>query len=174
LENKVDDLSRAVSRLTLLHSHDAISLLCSSLSIPKLLFILRTSECSGNSALARLDLALREGLVSILNVEIDNDQWMQASLPVKLGGLGFRSDVTPALSAFLASAAGTRKLQDAVLPSTIRDHSEDTAVGASLREWSSLADGADAPLERTVHLHKALDWDGIVTTKIVAQLLVIA
>ena len=44
LTTKVDDLDRAVSRLKLLHAHDALVLLKNSLSMPRLLYILRTSD----------------------------------------------------------------------------------------------------------------------------------
>ena len=53
-----------------------------------------------------------------MNVEISDDQWTQASLPVHLGGLGIRSVSSLAPSAFLASAAGTKELQDVILPPT--------------------------------------------------------
>jgi len=38
LESKCEDLARAVSRLALLHAHDALVILRSSLSVPKLLY----------------------------------------------------------------------------------------------------------------------------------------
>ena len=44
LSEKTEDLRRAVSRLTLLHSKDALTLLRYSLSIPKLLYTLRTPD----------------------------------------------------------------------------------------------------------------------------------
>jgi len=39
LQTKLDDLDRAMSRLTMLHSHDALVLLKNSLSSPKLLYL---------------------------------------------------------------------------------------------------------------------------------------
>jgi hypothetical protein len=44
-----------------------------------------------------------------------DQQWLQASLPVRAGGLGIRSVSSLASSTFLASAAGTRDLQDRIL-----------------------------------------------------------
>ena len=41
------------------------------------------------------------------NFEASNPAWIQATLPVKHGDLGFRSAVQFAPSAYLASAAGT-------------------------------------------------------------------
>ena len=40
--------------------------------------------------------------MNILNVQLNNDQWTQATLPVKLGGLGFRRAVALTPSAFMA------------------------------------------------------------------------
>jgi len=59
-------------------------------SIPKLLYTLRMSDCQSNSALIEFDNSLRNGLSTILNVEFEfDDQWSQASLPVRDGGLEF-------------------------------------------------------------------------------------
>ena len=49
-------------------------------------------------------------------------QWTQATLPVKDGGLGIRSVTVLAASAFLASAAGTLRIQNDILP--VRLHSQ--------------------------------------------------
>ena len=42
-------------------------------------------------------------------------QWIQASLPIKEGGLGVKRVASLALPAFLASAASTTLHQDAIL-----------------------------------------------------------
>ena len=53
----------------------------------------------------------------ITNIDFDQgDSWLQATLPVKLGGLGFRSASILALSAFLASADGASELMQQLLP----------------------------------------------------------
>jgi len=62
---------------------------------------------------------LRTGLITILNVDINNDQWLQASLPVGDGGLGIQSSEILAPSAYLASAASTLLLQQSILPDSI-------------------------------------------------------
>ena len=43
-------------------------------------------------------------------------QWTQATLPVKDGGLGIRSMIALAHSAFLTSAADTLRIQNGILP----------------------------------------------------------
>jgi len=59
IKNKIDDLSTTTERLKLLHSHDALVILKNSLAIPKLLYLLRTSNCGDNPLLRKLDEALR-------------------------------------------------------------------------------------------------------------------
>ena len=51
LKEKTEKLEKAMSRLYLLQSHDALNLFRNSISDPKLLYTLRTSECSDNPQL---------------------------------------------------------------------------------------------------------------------------
>jgi len=88
-----------------------------SLSFPKLLYTLRTAECSGRPALLQVDNILREGLSAILNIHLIDDQWIQTSLPVRNGGLGIRSATMLAPSAWFSSATGTSDLQNNILRS---------------------------------------------------------
>ena len=116
IQKKIKDLDTVITRLEMLHPHDSFTLLRSSLSIPKLLYTLRTSACFLNEGLLHdFDEVLRTGLCSLLNIHMSDDQWIQASLPVRNGGLGIRSAVMLATSAFLASAAVIRSLQDRLL-----------------------------------------------------------
>jgi len=55
--------------------------------MPKLLYLLRTAGCSDNPLLATFDNILRSDLSSIVNVGLSDIQWLQASLPVRHGGL---------------------------------------------------------------------------------------
>ena len=85
----------------------------------KLLYILWTAPCTGNKLLKNFNDTLRKGMTSILNVAIFDDQWIQASLPVHLGGLGVRNAEKLPPSAFLASAASTFSLQNDILTGSI-------------------------------------------------------
>jgi len=123
-------LEKAVDRFSFRHSLDAPVLLKNSLAMPKLLCTLRTSDCSDNPLLAQFDSTLRTALSGMLNVDLSDDQWTQASLLVRNGGLGIRSAQMLASSAFLASAASTLKLQQSILPPSIQtlvDKSTETA-----------------------------------------------
>jgi len=68
-----------------------------------------------NPALDSFDSFLRSALSHIANSDISDTQWLQASLPVKDGGLGIRQVRSLALPAFLASAASTSDLQSQIL-----------------------------------------------------------
>ena len=85
------------------------------MSAPKLLHTLRAACCVDHELLAKIDDQLRSAVSHICNVSLTDDQWLQASLPVRNGGLGLRHVSSLASSAFLASAAGTRRLQDQIL-----------------------------------------------------------
>ena len=135
LEKRVRNLETAISRLHLLESHDALLILKNSLSSPKLMYNLRTAPCSEHPGLEAFDALLRVALVRVTNVAIDDFQWVQASLPVRDGGLGIRSVALLAPSAFLASAAATRDLQYQLLPAGFSD--TDVHRDNTLAIWQS-------------------------------------
>jgi len=93
-------------------------------------WLLRTSQCSDNPLLRQFDDTVRTGLITILNVDINNDQWLQASLPVGDGGLGIRSAEMLAPSAYLASAASTLLLQQSILTDSIWMQGDQTVASA--------------------------------------------
>ena len=90
LQIKVDELQKAINRLKLLRAHDALVLLKNSISIPKLLYLLRTSNGYNHPLLLQFDTILKSGLSTILNVDFDETQWIQETLPVNDGGLGIQ------------------------------------------------------------------------------------
>ena len=132
-----ENLERAIDRLQLIAAHDALVLLKNSLSAPRLLFTLRAAHCSGNPLLERFDKQLRSAAGKICNVDLTEGQWLQASFPARYGGLGVRSVVSLASSAFLASAAATANLQAHILQSSPIGTADCTFDKASA-EWSSM------------------------------------
>ena len=77
--------------------------------------VLRCSPCFGHHLLQEHDTVLREGLSAIVNIYMSDIHWLQASIPVKSGGLVIRRAVSLTLPAFLASAVATSDLQSAIL-----------------------------------------------------------
>jgi hypothetical protein len=133
LNSRCADLRRAMGRLSKISAHDALTILRSSLSAPKILYTIRSAPCTGHPALVAFDNLLRSAISAITNNPLPEIGWIQASLPVAEGGLGIRSVASLAPSAFLASAAGTRNLQDAILLRCIT--SEDKFIQPALAAW---------------------------------------
>ena len=76
------------NRLNMLPSHNALLLLRSSFAIPKVLYLLRTAPCFLAPELRGYDVLLRSLLSSIVNIPLCNESaWLQASLPVRAGGI---------------------------------------------------------------------------------------
>jgi hypothetical protein len=93
--------------------------------------------------LARYDKLVRSTLAQTLNVDITDVGWEQASLPVRWGGLGVRSAVMLASSAYLASAAGTSNLVASLLPQRLQSTPHDS-IARALSTWAS-ASGVAPP-----------------------------
>src|SRR6218665_1816484 len=94
----------------------------------------RCGPCSGHPLLEHHDSLLRKGLYSILNLSLTEGQWLQASLPVKVGSLGIRRLTSLALPAPLASTANTLAQQSSML-SDINTEIIDTQFTASFEQW---------------------------------------
>ena len=109
------DLSRAVDRLCLVGRQDALILLRASFSAPRVQHLLRCSPSVDAPGPQEFDNLLRTALSRISNNTLSESQWLQASLPIKSGGLGIRRVSSLALPAFLASAASTFLLQEEIL-----------------------------------------------------------
>jgi len=154
VRHKIDQLEKALERLSLIYSHDALVLLKNSLSMPKLLYTLRTADCSDNTLLAIFDNVLRSDLSSILNVDLSDIHWLQASLPVRHRRLGIRSAQMLAPSAFLASAASTYDLPQSILPESIGSLDDESVSAVEIR-WTSLSN-SQKPAAELLHIQRAI------------------
>ena len=70
LEARCADLDRAIGRLSLLPAHDALTLLKSSFSAPKIMHTLRCSPCHGHEALDKFNDLFRTSLGYITNLSM--------------------------------------------------------------------------------------------------------
>ena len=114
--------------------------------------------------LAQYDAALRSGLGRVLNLPLSDDAWLQASLPIKRGGLGIRSVTSLALPAFLASAASTDLLQSTMLRDAATANPQREALQARWREDSA----TQCPEGGLAHRQSA--WDKPLIDKVVSSL----
>jgi len=83
-----DDLTRATERLGEIGCQDMLILMRSSFSAPKVLHLLCCAPSVSHSALQTFDSLLRNSVQRITNSNLSDVQWLQASLPVRDGGLG--------------------------------------------------------------------------------------
>ena len=157
IQEKAASLKIMGDRLPYLHAQDALLLLRHSFAIPKLLYTLRTTPCFLSHELKSYDNLLRSITSRIANVSLSDPDpaWIQASLPVKHGGLGIRSAVQLAPSAFLASAAGSSSLVSMIVPTPLQD-APLTGRSEALRLW---AQGHDSPPPPDPAAHRQKLWD---------------
>ena len=111
------DLERAIERLKMIDAQDALILLRVSFSSPRVQHLLRCSPSVNHPSLLVFDNLLRSALSHITNCDLTDTQWLQASLPIRDGGLRVRRVTTLALPVFVASAAGTLSLQASIISS---------------------------------------------------------
>ena len=117
VEMKVAALKRLTSNLGYLHAHDALYLLKNCLAIPKLLHLLRCSPTWKTlDQLQAFDEDLQLSLESICNIRLDDNTWIQETLPTSKGGLGIHRSVDLSLPTFLSSSQATLDLVTSILP----------------------------------------------------------
>ena len=89
LEAKIENLELMVGHLSKINRHSALYLLRNSFAMPKLTYFLRLSPCFLKpTILKRYDTIIKHALVKILNIQLPEEAWSQATLPVAKGGLG--------------------------------------------------------------------------------------
>jgi len=115
-DDRCADLARACDRLNSLRAQDALILLRSYFSAPRVMHLIRFSPSSNHPALSNFDI-LKVSIQRFTNCDFSDLQWIQASLPVRDGRLGIRRKASLELPAFLASAASTLSLQAGILSS---------------------------------------------------------
>ena len=100
-----------------------------------MLFILWPAPCFLSNHLEAFDGLLRSFLYSIININLDHDaSWLQATLPVRAGGLEVHRAAQLAPSAFLASAAGCSSLILEILPPCVHACA-DPHIESALTAW---------------------------------------
>ena len=150
LLNKLAVFQRLATRLTSLCAHDALFLLKNCFSTPKLLYTLRCAPCYQSAILTQYDDAIKQTLQVIINVDLSEAVWGQATLPVSSGGLGVRLATDLALPAFLSSVAGSAKLAMRLLPSHLHGESglQDPLYLGACIEWHTQSNAVVPDMEK--------------------------
>ncbi|KAJ8719299.1 hypothetical protein PYW08_011474 [Mythimna loreyi] len=117
---KIQNFNDVSERLLEINLHSAITLIRFCCFGPKLTYFLRASHLWKHPhLLEKMDQIIRQTLSSILNVAMDDRAWAQATLPIRMGGLGVRKITSISLPAFISSVHGTEKLIRNILISTL-------------------------------------------------------
>ena len=106
-----------------------LQILRSCLSLPKLVYTLRTCKPSSlKGPYDRFDEMQHHALEEILGCSLTVTAWRQASLPVSMGGLGLRSASAHASAAYLSSVICSKQIVDEVLQNFPHRNSLDTPL----------------------------------------------
>lgn len=153
-----------VDRLNDLQSHYALFLLKTCFTVPKLIYFMRTVPTWRiQDRIDFIDNHLKEALVSILNIQLDENQWTKASFPVRLGGLGIRKLKDIAFPAFLASTHSVKELLSNLID--IKDNdSEIPFLDEGMQIWNESNESLP------INPEKQKNWDIINIERISEQL----
>ena len=137
LSSNIASLDLVASRLADLYMQDALLILRHSFSTPCIQHLLRGNFCAENSLLADYDSKMRSTLATVINAQLDDSTWRQASLPISAGASGVRSAVQLSASPFLSSVHGSDTLVSRILPGTSL-LAQDSLVSQASHFWSGL------------------------------------
>ena len=155
LEDKIKGLETMVGKLEVIDNHEALVLLKNCFAIPKLQYVLRTSQAYiTTDYLRRFDDTLKKALSRITNVAMNDESWQQATLPLAYGGLGVRKACDIALPAFISSMHSVGALVETILSNVnVVDTGELSDAEAA---WRRQAGDISTPVE---NVHKQKSWD---------------
>ena len=108
------------------------------------------------------------GRITNIHFTDDDPAWAQATLPVQMGGLGIRSAVQLAPSAFLASAAASSDLVHHIIPPRLRGSSLLNVEDAKVM-WCG---GGDLVPPDGEAQHQQKSWDTLKVSALAESLLV--
>ena len=103
LKKRLETFNRISKKLSQLPSHHAFTVLKSSLGLCRLMSTIRASPCAKSLVIDEFDTKIKKSLESILNAQMSDHSALQASLPIKLGGLGIYNVQMHCSSAYISS-----------------------------------------------------------------------
>ena len=122
IKKSVETKGRVVEKFcqdlnTLNNAHSEYYLLKSSLGVPRVIHLMRSSPVHEfPHLLRRFDQLSQDTLERILNVKLQDNSFLTASLPVRYGGLGIRRVSDHALACYLSSIYAVSKVVELILP----------------------------------------------------------
>ena len=157
------------NRIEGLDEHWALFFLTRYVAAPRLNYALRTSPlymCM--SALQNIDNIVRTTATKCINVDLSGVCWDQASLPIRLGGLGIRSVANLSLPCYIASLNSSSSLVGQIYGAD-SDRSDQGALNRAIHQFQlkygndELPEGESASLQRT--------WDDIAASNVFQDIL---
>ena len=163
MSEKREDLQRMINRLQDVDAHSAFFLLKNCLAIPKLQHVLRASPVYRQADILKpIDITLQSAMTAITNVKFQAENWQQAVLPARYGGLGLRRTEDIALPSFVASLHHCLELVASMLPERLHAAlraEQETAIAS----WRLSTDQAEPPAGDAARSQRA--WDSAVAEK---------
>jgi hypothetical protein len=147
LEPKLSNLQTMSKRLQEeeVENHEALFLLRHCFAMPKLTYFLRTSPCFLKpDILEKFDKIVKDALENILNIDLHERAYDQATLPVALGGLGLRPASEVALAGFLSSVCATKAISRSLMPPNTGDQ-ENSLWESACSIWKDKAAQNEIP-----------------------------
>ena len=148
VQKKVAKIKEITSLLPSLHQpHLEFVLLRSCLALPKIVYILRTTDPSlFPHLLQEFDSTSREALSRILGGPISDLSWQQAKLPISMGDVGPRAAEDHAAAAFSTSLLSSQPLIRSLLHQEEVEDAESALLPAPILHLLSAKTGAEEPL----------------------------
>jgi hypothetical protein len=155
LENKIQNFNSVSERLLQINAHTAYTIIRFCLFVPKFTYILRCSHLWKHPGLlSSLDKIIKDTISAVLNIKLDERSWIQASLPIRHGGLGIRKMADIALPAYLSSVHGTQNLVAKILKASAGSVTANIFSEAK-NAWITACPNATYPHS----LHSQRQWD---------------
>ena len=167
---RISELTTMGSRLEWISAHHALYLLRNCFSLPKLLYILRTSPCFDHPLVQPFNDLQIQLLQKLLNIKLDDQAASQATLPVRFEGLGVISVVKVAPSAYISSKLSCECLKaslvcipppPALAPMSIPPPTIDSDLNRVISLWKS----STASEDQLTSMHQR-DWTSPVFHKV--------
>ncbi|CAK1587163.1 unnamed protein product [Parnassius mnemosyne] len=127
INNSTTKFQNFADRLLEISPHYALCILKFCLFVQKFTYVLRSCSFWNHPfLLTQVDNLIKISLESILNMQLNEQSWTQASLPIRYGGLGIRKVSSVSLPAFLSSVHSSANLISKILRAS---HSNFEIVG---------------------------------------------
>lgn len=145
INDKIQNFLSVSDKLNHINVHVAFVILRFCLFVPKFTYYLRCSQLWKYPQLTQqLDSIMRDTLVNIFNIPLDDRAWDQATLPIRLGGLGIRKISCISLPAFLSSVHGTKDLIHNILGKCSQNF-EITGFNEAIGSWKIACPDTNLP-----------------------------